>query len=119
MNEEPATSTADVDEVPTVPYFLVLLAPGQNHAAEPQHRAAHIAFIERMEAANIVLLGGEFSSPIDGAQAAYLLHVSSPSEAENWAARDPLVVEEVFQPRVVAWHLVGIAATAIDPTFRR
>lgn len=111
-------SAADVDDVPTVPYFLVLLAPGPNRAAEPQHRAAHIAFIETMEAANVVLLGGEFGSPIDGAQAAYLLHVSSQSEAERWVARDPLIVEKVFQARVVAWHLVGIATTAIDPTFR-
>jgi uncharacterized protein YciI len=110
-------STADVDDIPTVPYFLILLQPGPNRAAEPEHRAAHIAFIETMEAANVVLLGGEFGSVVHGAQAAYLLHVSSQSEAERWAAKDPLVVENVFQARVVAWHLVGIAATAIDPTF--
>jgi uncharacterized protein YciI len=110
-------ATADVDDVPTVPYFLVLLDPGLERAAEPRHRAAHIAFIEAMETANVVLLGGEFGAPIDGAQAAYLLHVASQSQAESWAARDPLVVAKVFQARVVAWHLVGIAATAIDPTF--
>ena len=105
----------DVDGVETVPYFLVLLSPGPNRAAEPEHRAAHIAFIETMVAATVVLLGGEFDSTIDGAQAAYLLHVASQSEAERWAAQDPLVAEKVFQARVVAWHLVGIAATAIDP----
>lgn len=110
-------STADVDDVPTVPYFLVLLYPGPNRAAEPKHRAAHIAFIETMEAAAVVLLGGEFGSPIDGAQAAYLLRVAAQSEAERWAAKDPLVAEKVFQARVVAWHLVGISATAIDPRF--
>jgi uncharacterized protein YciI len=110
-------SSADVDDVPTVPYFLVLLCPGPNHAAEPQYRAAHIAFIETMEAAAVVLLGGEFGYSIDGAQAAYLLHVSSQSEAESWAARDPLVAAKVFHARVVAWHLVGIASTAIDPKF--
>jgi uncharacterized protein YciI len=110
-------STADDDDIPTVSYFLVLLQPGPNRPAEPEHRAAHIAFIETMEAANVVLLGGEFGSQVDGAQAAYLLHVSSQSEAERWAARDPLLVEKVFQARVVAWHLVGIAPTAIDPTF--
>jgi uncharacterized protein YciI len=110
-------STADVDDIPTVLYFLILLRPGPNRAAETEHRAAHIAFIETMEAANVVLLGGEFGSPVDDAQAAYLLHVSSQSEAESWAARDPLVVEKVFHARVVAWHLVGIAAAAIDPRF--
>ena len=118
MSDEPAMSTADVDDVPTVPYFLVLLDPGPNRAAEPQHRAAHIAFIETMEAANVVLLGGELGSPIDGAQAAYLLHVSSQREAEGWAARDPLIAGKVFQARVIAWHLVGIAAAAIDPAFK-
>lgn len=111
-------STADVDDVPTVPYFLVLLDPGPNRVAEPQHRAAHIAFIETMEAAHVVLLGGEFGAPIDGAQAAYLLHVSSQLEAERWAATDPLIVKQVFRARVVAWHLVGIATAAIDPTFK-
>ena len=110
-------SPADVNDVPTVPYFLVLLYSGPNRAAEPQHSAPHIAFIETMEAAAVVLLGGEFGSPIDGARAAYLLHVSSQSDAERWAARDPLVAEKVFQARVVAWHLVGIASTAIDPKF--
>jgi uncharacterized protein YciI len=110
-------SAGDVDDVPTVPYFLVLLYPGPNRAAEPQHAAAHIAFIETMEAAGVVLLGGEFGAPIDGAQAAYLLHVASQLEAERWAARDPLVAEKVFQARVAVWHLVGIASAAIDPTF--
>jgi hypothetical protein len=76
-------STADVDDVPTVPYFLVLLYPGPNRAAEPQHRAAHIAFIETMETATVVLLGGEFGSQIDGAPAAYLLHVASQSDARE------------------------------------
>jgi uncharacterized protein YciI len=110
-------STADVGEVPTVPYSLVLLYPGPNRAAEPQYRAAHIAFIETMEAATVVLLGGALGSPVDGAEAAYLLHVASQSEAETWVASDPLVAQRVFRARVVAWHLVGIAATAIDPKF--
>lgn len=110
-------ATANVDDIPTVVYFLVLLQPGPNRAAVPEHSASHVAFIETMEAANVVLLGGEFGSPVDGAQAAYLLHVSSQLEAERWAAKDPLVIEKVFHARVVAWHLVGIAATAIDPTF--
>lgn len=110
-------SSDDADDIPTVPYFLVLLQPGPNHAAEPEHRAAHISFIETMEAADVVLLGGWFDSPVDGAEAAYLLHVSSQAEAKRWAARDPLVAQKVFQSRVVAWNLVGISASAIDTTF--
>jgi uncharacterized protein YciI len=111
-------STADGDGIPTVPYFLVLLQPGPNRAAEPEHRAAHIAFVETMEAANVVLLGGDFDAPVDGADAAYLLHVPSRSEAEAWATKDPFVAKKVFEARVVAWRLVGIASAAIDPAFR-
>lgn len=110
-------STPDVDEIPTVTYFLVLLEPGPNRAAEPQHLAAHVAFIGTMEAAGVVLLGGGFGSPVGAAEGAYLLHVSSASEAQSWAARDPLVVEGVYEARVVAWRLVGIAAGAIDSAF--
>jgi uncharacterized protein YciI len=64
---------------------------------------------------NVVLLGGSFESAVDGAEAAYLLHTSSAAEAEQWAARDPLVRSAAYKPRVVAWHLVGITIPAIDP----
>jgi len=107
----------DVDGIPTVPYFLVLLRPGPNHASEPEHMEAHVSFIEMMEKAKVVLLGGAFDAPVDGAQAAYLLHVPSRREAEAWAARDPLVVHDVYRPHVVAWNLVGVSAAAIDPAF--
>jgi hypothetical protein len=56
-------------------------------------------------------------APQSTAQAAYLLHVASQSEAERWVAKDPLIAEKVFEARVVAWHLVGIAAKAIDSRF--
>lgn len=105
-------------DIPTVPYFLVLMLPDDNFAAEQEHRAAHITFIETLEAADVVLLGGEFGSPVDGAQAAYLLHVSTQAEAEQWASKDPLVLNKVCRTRVIPWHLVGIATSAIDPAFR-
>lgn len=108
------TATDDVD---AVAYFLVLLQPGPNHASEPEHRAAHISFIESMEAANVVLLGGWFDAPVASADAAYLLHVASQADAEGWAAKDPFIVHGVFRPRVVVWNLVGIATSAIDPVF--
>ena len=107
------------DDVDAVAYFLVLLRPGPNHASEPDHRAAHISFIETMEAADVVLLGGWFDSPVDGANAAYLLHVGSVADAEGWAAKDPFIAHEVFRPHVMAWNLVGISKSAIDPAFDR
>ena len=72
-----------------------------------------------MEAADVVLLGGWFDSPVDGANAAYLLHVASDADAEGWAAKDPFIAHEVFRPHVVAWNLVGISKSAIDPAFGR
>ena len=68
----------EVPEIPTVPYFLVLLMPGRNHAAASDHFAAHVDFIDAMAAANVVLLGGDFDSAIAGAEAAYLLHTDWP-----------------------------------------
>lgn len=102
-------------EVPSVPYYLVLLIPSTNHAAGEQHFAAHVEFIDTMTAANVVLLGGDFETQIDGAEGAYLLHTSSRAEAEAWAARDPLIQHAVYRAKVVAWRLVGISQGAIDP----
>jgi len=104
-------------DFPVVPYFLVLLSPGENAAAAPSYFGAHVEHIDVMAAANIVLLGGEFDNAIDGASAAYLLHTSSRAEAEAWAAKDPLVSHGAYRARVVKWDLVGITPGAIDPTF--
>ena len=110
------SEAGDNSTIVTVPYFLVLLKPGANHDDGPQHFAAHVAFIERMTAANVVLLGGDFEAAVENAEAAYLLHTASLAEAEAWAAQDPLIAHGVYVPRIVAWKLVGIAASAIDPT---
>jgi len=99
-----------------VPYFLVLLSPGEN-AAAPNYYEDHVEHIDVMAAANVVLLGGEFDNAIDGATAAYLLHTSSRAEAEALAAKDPLVSHGAYHARVVTWH-VGITPGAIDPAFR-
>lgn len=104
-------------EIPTVAYYLVLLVPDEGHAAAAEYEAAHVAFIETMEAAKVVLLGGGFEALVDGAEGAYLLHVGSQAEAEAWAARDPLVQHRVYRPRIVAWHLVGISRGAIAAAF--
>ncbi|HEU4431707.1 MAG TPA: YciI family protein [Myxococcota bacterium] len=109
------STAAEPLSIPTVPYFLVLLLPDRNHAAASAYFAAHVEFIDAMTEQKAVLLGGSFESPVDGAEGAYLLHTATAAEAEQWAAQDPLVVNAVYKPRVVAWHLVGISAAAIDP----
>jgi len=104
-------------EVRTVAYFLVLLVPGENHAAAPHYFAAHVDFIDTMIGAKVVLLGGDFASTIDGAEGAYLLHTASAADAAAWASRDPFVANGIYRPRIVAWNLVGISTAAIDPAF--
>ncbi len=71
-------SDAEKLAFPVVPYFLVLLSPGENAAEAPSYFEAHVEHIDAMAAANIVLLGGEFDSAIDGATAAYLPHTTPP-----------------------------------------
>ena len=104
--------------IASVPYYLVLLLPGDNHAAAAEHFAAHVRFIEEMEAANVVLLGGAFEAPVGGAEGAYLLHCGSEAEALAWAARDPLIQSGSYRPQVVVWNLVGVAVGAIDAALR-
>jgi uncharacterized protein YciI len=108
-------SDTEAPGFPVVPYFLVLLLPGDNAADAPRYFEAHVAHIDAMAAANIVLLGGEFEDAIDGATGAYLLHTSSRAEAEAWAAKDPLIRHGACRARIVTWHLVGITLGAIDP----
>jgi hypothetical protein len=77
-----------------------------------------VAFIDFMVERDVVLLGGNFGGSVAGAQAAYLLHTSTPQEADSWAHQDPLVMQQYFVPEVVEWRLVGVAIGAIDPVVR-
>ena len=108
------STTSQNDEIATVTYFLALLMPGSNHAAGPDHFAEHVQFIETMTAADVVLLGGEFAQLVEGAEAASLLRTVTKEDAEAWAAKDPLIREKVYRPRIVPWSLVGISLGAAD-----
>jgi uncharacterized protein YciI len=114
-----SNSAPQIPEIPVVPYFLVLLVPGRNHETRVESLAAHIEFIGTMSAANVILLGGEFEPPVEGAEATLLLRVASRAEAEEWVSKDPWVQNDVHRPRIVAWNLVGIAPGAIDPALTR
>lgn len=110
-----SNASIDPPEIPVVPYFLVLLIPTDDRAVEPAVFTQHVAFIDHMASEGIVLLGGEFETPIEGASGAYLLHTASQAEAQAWASRDPLTMSGAFRPKIIAWNLVGIAPGAIDP----
>jgi uncharacterized protein YciI len=112
-------SNSSETEIATVPYHLVLLIPDRDHARAADHFASHVTFVEEMEAAGVVLLGGDLDAPVEGAEGAYLLHTPTRAEAEAWAARDPLVQHRAYRAHVVTWHLVGISTAAIDPALAK
>lgn len=96
-------------------YFLVGLADGPNADEEPRHTDAHVAFIDSLIERRLVFLGGDFSEPIDGIGAAYLLRCDSLEEARAIAADDPYAVHGVCRPEIVEWRPVGIDPNLIDP----
>ena len=95
-----------------VSYYLVLLQPGPTAADADWEE--HEAFIDLMVEHNVVLLGGEFGSPVGGAVGAYLLHTATRSEAESWARKDPVVRDGWMSPEIIEWRLVGINPRAIE-----
>lgn len=108
----------DSEEIPTVTYYLVLLHAGPNRDTAEPPWSAHIAFIDSLVQLDVVLLGGDFGSPVAGAEAAYLLHTSTRQEAETWAHKDPLILHRYYVPEIVEWRLVGIALGAVDPVLK-
>jgi uncharacterized protein YciI len=109
------TTSADEPEARGAGYYLVLLRPGARHGCVAQLLDDHVAFVEAMVATDVVLLGGDFGAPVDGAETAYLLRTASRSEAEGWAARDPFVQGAAYEPTVLRWDLVGINLGGVDP----
>ena len=87
---------------------------GQNADAEERHAAAHREFISSLIKRNAVVLGGDFSDLVEGANAAYLLSCGNVDEAESIAAADPFAVNEVVQPKCVEWQLVAVNPEAVD-----
>ena len=98
-----------------MPYFLVTLRPTGEVERLDSHQAAHERFIDSLIERHLVLLGGDFAEPVEGVDAAYLLHCPSAREARALAGEDPLVREGVFAAEAVEWQLVGIDPEAIDP----
>ncbi|MGH3084330.1 MAG: YciI family protein [Gaiellaceae bacterium] len=97
-----------------MPYFLVVLKAVPASDEEAQHADAHVAFIDSLIERRLVFLGGDFSEPVDGITAAYLLRCGSIEEAEAIAADDPYAIHDVCEAEAVEWQLVGIDPQLID-----
>jgi hypothetical protein len=98
-------SDAEKVAFPVVPYFVVLLSPGENPAAAPSYFEAHVEHIDAMAADNIVLLGGEGSAGEPRGVSCPSCHVA-PRRHHDWRDR-PRV--RLIQDVVVT---VGFARTS-------
>jgi uncharacterized protein YciI len=96
-------------------YFLVALKEGPVHAEEPRLADAHVEFIDSLIERRLVFLGGDFSRPVEGIAAAYVLSCDSIAEAAAIAAEDPYSLHGVYTAETVEWDLVGIDPSLIDP----
>jgi hypothetical protein len=97
-------------------YVLVLFREGPRFGEIAVDEEAHEAFVTSLIRRNLVLLGGDFGTAVDGVHAAYVLRCASIDEALGLAAEDPAFAGGVFEPHAVEWHLVGVNPDAIDET---
>jgi uncharacterized protein YciI len=93
--------------------LVLMAATGSTSAAGELHRE-HERFIDDLDQANKIVLGGSWRPAAAGLEAAYLLSCQSLDEARQIAAADPLVRGDAMRCQVVEWELVGVNTDAID-----
>jgi hypothetical protein len=86
--------------------------PTGNGSADAELRADHERFIDRLDEANTVVLGGSWRPPTAGFEAAYLASCGALDEARGIAASDPLVGARAICCEVIEWELVGVNLAA-------
>jgi uncharacterized protein YciI len=74
----------------------------------------HERFIDGLDQANKVVLGGAWKPAAGGFEAAYLVSCESLEEARAIALSDPLARAETIRCDVVEWQLVGLNPDAVD-----
>jgi uncharacterized protein YciI len=94
-------------------YFIVLFGPGRRQETDAISKA-HEAYIDQLIEQDLILLGGPWQSPVGGFSAAYVLRCPSVDHARSIATSDPIFREQVYEPTIVEWCLVGINPGAID-----
>jgi uncharacterized protein YciI len=96
-------------------YVLIALRPGREFDEARAYGEEHEPFIDSLIERSVVLLGGDFASPLGNVHAAYLLRCNDVDEGRAIAQSDPLVRGGVFEAEAVEWQLVGIDPRAIEP----
>jgi hypothetical protein len=94
-------------------HALVLMAPGTAAVTDAVDRD-HERFVDELDKANGVVLGGALKPPGDPYHGAYVLSCGSLDEARAIAASDPLVRSGAVCCEVLEWELVGVNPDAVD-----
>jgi hypothetical protein len=85
-------------------HILVLVGPSGTRPANSELQARHERFIDDLDQANKVVLGGAWKPPVDGFEGAYLLSCESLQEARDIAESDPLFSATALGCKVVEWN---------------
>jgi uncharacterized protein YciI len=96
-------------------YVLVLFREGARASEHDAYATAHRDFVTSLIRRNLVLLGGDFATQVGEFHAAYLIRCSSLEEARGVIAEDPFFSEDVLEPLLTEWKLVGVNPDAVDP----
>lgn len=97
----------------TAVHALVLMATDPTTAPDEAQRD-HERFIDDLDRANKVVLGGGLKPGDTPYYGAYVLSCGSLDEARDIAATDPLVRAGGVRCEVVEWELVGVNPDAVD-----
>jgi uncharacterized protein YciI len=104
-----------VIEIPTTPYYLVLLESGDQYSQLNEYAMAHVDFIDKLITESKILIGGDLDvsnqdvgKRLGNIVGAYLLNVRSMAEAADIARNDPFIIHEVYTPLIIRWDLVDV-----------
>jgi uncharacterized protein YciI len=95
-------------------HALVLLRPSGTTSVDEAVETQHEGFIDELDDADKVVLGGGFEPPIERIEGAYLISCASLQEARAIADSDPFVRLGAYRYEVVEWTLVGVNPEAVD-----
>jgi uncharacterized protein YciI len=95
-------------------HALILMTPRGTSPTDAEPQAEHERFIDGLDQAKKVVLGGGWNPPAGGFEAAYVVSCESLEEARAIAVSDPLVRAGAIRCDVVEWELVGMNPDAVD-----
>jgi uncharacterized protein YciI len=95
-------------------HALILILPSGTNPPDAESQIEHERFIDGLDEANKVVLGGSWRPAVGGFEGAYLVSCASLDEARAIAGSDPLVGADPTRCDVVEWELVGVNPDSVD-----